>query len=350
VTTVLAVAHGETAAERAAVLFDGRAGVRILQPGRRGGGWRRAFAQVLVRRPGVLYLVDVGVVTAAASVAAVLVRVPFVVDTGDLVYELERSRGRRSPLNLFVVRVAEAWMLRRAAHVVVRGREHDRHVPRTPTTFAPDFAPPGTRPVDGGAVRRALGIEDRFVVGLVGSLHRAPARGVTYGSDLIDALPATPENVVALVVGDGDALPDLERRARELAVDARVRFVGRIPSAEVASYIGAMDVAISTQSNDAVGAVRTTGKLPLYLASGCPVIATHVGEAARLLGPLGWTLPYEGSLDAGYPARLAAAITELATRDDQAERRAAALELHEREFDVARIRARVQAVVDGLAT
>jgi hypothetical protein len=44
-----------------------------------------------------------------------------------------------------------------------------------------------------------------------------------------------------------------------------------------------MDICLSTQTNDVVGWVRTTGKLPLYLAAGRYVLASRVGEAARVL-------------------------------------------------------------------
>src|SRR3954451_1836814 len=101
-----------------------------------------------------------------------------------------------------------------------------------------------------------------------------------------------------------------------------------------------MKMAISTQSNDLAGQVRTTAKLPLYLACGCPVIATDVGEAAALLGPHGWTLPYAGVVDRSYPPRLAAAIE--AWRGDpegEPERRQLALRLA-REFDAGLMRAR----------
>jgi hypothetical protein len=64
------------------------------------------------------------------------------------------------------------------------------------------------------------------------------------------------------------------------------------------------------------------------------VLASHVGEAARLLGPLGWTLPYEGVLDRSYPARLAAAIeTWRLDPNGKAARRQAALALAASAFD-----------------
>ena len=134
-----------------------------------------------------------------------------------------------------------------------------------------------------------------------------------------------------------------------LGVADRCRFAGTVPATEVAEWVGAMDVAVTTQTNDPVGAVRTTGKLPLYLACGCPVLASDVGEAHRLLGPLGWTIRYDGTVDPGYPPRLAEALEEL--RSDPSEldrRRRQAVELHREHFDRHVIRARVRAVVSTL--
>jgi glycosyltransferase involved in cell wall biosynthesis len=157
--------------------------------------------------------------------------------------------------------------------------------------------------------------------------------------------------VVALIVGDGDGLPWLERRAAELGVASRCRFVGRVDSNEVDRYVSAMDAGISTQSNDDVGAVRTTGKLPVYLACECPVIASHVGEAARLLGPLGWTLPYRDTLDRRYPRRLAERLRTWASDPPavHARRREQALHLSRTAFDPEAAAARMLAVVDHVA-
>ena len=126
----------------------------------------------------------------------------------------------------------------------------------------------------------------------------------------------------------------------------RCRFVGRVPADEAHLYASAMNAAISTQTNDVVGRVRTTGKLPLYLACGCPVIASDVGEAAILLGPHGWTLSYGGVVDESYPARLAALIEDW--RSDpagEAERRRIARQIFEAEFDAEEMRERLRGVI-----
>jgi glycosyltransferase involved in cell wall biosynthesis len=344
---VVVLVHSEAVGDRADALFEGRPGVTIRHTG---GGWRGVALALreLVPRPALVYLIDIGMSTSIAAVAARMLRCKVVLDTGDLAYELARSTGSRGRLGELVVRVGERAALGASHLVVVRGRAHAAYIDR-PAAFAPDFAPASAGPVDGTPVRRELGLGDAFVVGLVGSLQRAPRLGVSYGWDLIEALPSTSPSVHALIVGDGPARTDLERRADALGVRRRVRFTGRVDPSVVSGYIAAMDAAISTQSNDPVGEVRTTGKLPLYLACGCPVIATDVGEARRLLGPIGWTLPYEGTVDRSYPGRLARRITEWASDPEgNRSRRQQAFALHEAAFDRETIRADVQRVVDQL--
>jgi glycosyltransferase involved in cell wall biosynthesis len=217
-----------------------------------------------------------------------------------------------------------------------------------PVTFAPDLAPEGAEPRSGERIRRELGLAG-FVVGVVGSLNRAPRLGLTYGWDVVEALAHADPSVGALIVGDGPGRAELEERAGRLGVAARCRFVGAVPPQDVAEWIGAMDVAVTTQTNDRVGAVRTTGKLPLYLACGRPVLASDVGEARRLLGPLGWTIPYDGVVDEQYPKRLAEAVEKLRLDPDEARRRRAqAVELHREHFDPEAIRARVRSVLSDL--
>jgi glycosyltransferase involved in cell wall biosynthesis len=198
-------------------------------------------------------------------------------------------------------------------------------------------------PVSAEKLRGELGLDGGFVVGLVGSLILSPRLGVSYGWDLIEALARTKGRVLALVVGEGSGRAALEARARALGVEERCRFVGRVEPFRVAAYVCAMDAALSTQTNDLVGRVRTTGKLPLYLTCERPVIASHVGEAARLLGPHGWTIPFSGRLDRSYPDRLAERIeTWRAEPEAVPARRALAARIAAAEFDPVTMRSRLR--------
>ncbi len=344
---VLSVCQTRGAAERAEQLLNGVADAEVLVPRPGARGILGSSRAVLSTRAGVLYLVDVGKATTFAAVLGRLRRRRVIVDTGDAGYALARSLGDRSLLGQGLVGAGEQLALRCAEEVVVRGRSHAEHVPGR-ATHIPDLPPPGAAPVRAPELGQELRLDGAFVVGLVGSLIFSRRHRVSYGWDLIEALPRTDPSVVALIVGDGSGLEPLRQRAESLGVGDRCRFVGRVPVEEVNAYVSLMDAAISTQTNDLVGQVRTTGKLPLYLACGCPVLATDVGEASALLGPHGWTLEYTGVVDPSYPARLAAAIE--AWRLDppgQARRRETALEIAARDFDAGAMRSRFAAVLSG---
>lgn len=336
---VLAIADSGNAAARAEQLLVG-VPARVIEP----INARASLAAVwdaLRTKANCLYLVDVGKATAPAALVGRLRGKRVVVDTGDAAFALARSVGDRGFLGLVAVGIGEKVALRSADEIVVRGRLHAEYVPGR-ATHIPDLAPHGAGPVDSHVLRRELDLDDRYVVGLVGSLNLSKRLRISYGWDLIEALAATSSDVVALVVGNGSGRAVLEQRARQLKVNDRCRFVGRIPQAEVSAYVCAMNATLSTQTNDLVGRVRTTGKLPLYLACERPVLASHVGEAARLLGPHGWTLPFSGRFDRDYPARLAERIE--AWRADPAgedARRTVAGQIAATEFDPATMRARL---------
>jgi hypothetical protein len=76
-----------------------------------------------------------------------------------------------------------------------------------------------------------------------------------------------------------------------------------------------MDIALSTQTNNLPGQVRTTGKLPEYMAADRFIIASRVGEAAFLLPEL-MLLDYYGNLDQNYPVRLADRVGLLHNRPE----------------------------------
>jgi len=343
------VPHSPYALQRGRQLLANRRGTVFAGPGRGWKGALRALTACIRTRATLVYCIDVGITTTVAALVARLLRRRLVVDTGDAAFALAASVGGRSRLGLAAIWLGEQATLRSAHHIIVRGHGHLAFLPSRPATVIPDVAPPEAKPYPRDDARRALGIDAAFVIGLVGSLTFAPRLGICYGWDLVEALAATPASVAAVVVGDGDGLPWLRGRASEFGVQDRCRFLGRVEPDRVPQIVSAMDAGLSTQSNDRVGAVRTTGKLPLYLSCGCPVIASHVGEAARLLGPLGWTLPYEGVVDRGYPARLAERIREWA--DDPAqlrvERSQKALRIAGTAFDPGSASERLLAVIEG---
>jgi phosphatidyl-myo-inositol dimannoside synthase len=95
---------------------------------------------------------------------------------------------------------------------------------------------------------------------------------------VIRALPALPENVRYLVVGDGPARADLEALARAEGVDGRVRFAGSVSDADLPlAYAGADAFALCSRSLGR-GGVEGGGIVLLEAgAYGLPVVAGRTG-------------------------------------------------------------------------
>jgi glycosyltransferase involved in cell wall biosynthesis len=310
----------------------------------------RVFADALEGvRPDVVYVMDLAVAGVTATLRWRLRhRAAVVVDTGDAIAALAHSTGR-GPLALAATAALERLGLRMADHVVVRGTRHQEMLSargRASTVIPDGVHLDAFAAVDPAPVREELRLADSFVVGLLGSCTWNPRLQIAYGWDIVEALAFLRDlPVTVLFVGDGSGIAHLRRRAEALGVLDRLRFAGRRPLPDLPALLSACDVCLSTQTNDAVGQVRTTGKLPLYLACQRFVLATAVGEAARVLPPE-MLLPYEGTVDRSYPRRLAARIRELlpmAPLVSPTSRHIAAAH-----FDYDRLAAKVEHVLDGI--
>ncbi|MDA7492867.1 glycosyltransferase [bacterium] len=114
-------------------------------------------------------------------------------------------------------------------------------------------------------VPKALGKEQRLVIGFVGFIHP------WHRMDLaIDALAECSNNCVELVcVGEGDIRPELEAQAQARGVSDRVTFTGLKDRDQVFDYVAKFDIAVQP----AVTPYASPLKLFEYLAAGCLIIA-----------------------------------------------------------------------------
>ncbi len=287
-------------------------------------------------RPDLCYVIDMafsGVI--AAGIGKWRTHTPFIVDTGDSIVELGQALGRRGPA-MWATRWLESYALRAAEHIVVRGTRHVEllRVRDVEATFIPDGVD-----VDQFAPRDFPTADDSpspLTIGLVGTCVWSPARATCYGDELIELIrllrDTTTHPVRGVLIGDGSGLEILKRRCRQFGLERSIEFVGRVPFAELPQRLRQFDICLSTQSNDVVGHVRTTGKLPLYLAAGKFVLASRVGEAARIL-PSEMLVEYAGSLDPDYPAKLAERVTALLTNRVDLSPRREYVELARTHFD-----------------
>jgi glycosyltransferase involved in cell wall biosynthesis len=152
----------------------------------------------------------------------------------------------------------------------------------------------------GVAVRAALGVERRPVIGFVGTLK--PWHDV---ATLVRALALVDrERPALLVVGDGPGREDLAAEAARTRLETIV--TGAVPHERIPAHLAAVDVAVVPYARDD-GFYFSPLKLVECLAAARPVAAADVGEIRHCVRP-GAT----GSLYApGDAAGLAAAIRAL---------------------------------------
>jgi glycosyltransferase involved in cell wall biosynthesis len=310
------------------------------------------FVRFLSRvRPALSYVFDMsysGVVAGAwhrATSGNILV-----VDTGDVIGALAKSVGNRGPMGLALTRLLEKFGLNVADMIVVRGTYHRELLRRSGVRC--EVIQDGVdlqmfAPQSGTSLRKQLDLEDAITVGIVGSSVWSERLGMCYGWDLVELLHLVDdERLHGIMIGDGSGIERLRERAEKLGVVHRLHFLGRVPFDKLPRHLAAIDVCLSTQTNDLVGAVRTTGKLPLYLAAGRFVLASRVGEAALVLDD-DMLVDYAGVVDPTYPHKLAARVTQLLQTPHTLEQRTRSRELAARHFDYDILAARMGTVLDN---
>lgn len=308
-------AVGSAAAERGNRIADATAGrTRVLH---RGPGRLRSIGHLLREarslRPDLVYCIDLAAVPVAVGVlAAPTARL--VVDTGDYPSAFLRQVGA-SRTRVASARLMEEVVYRRATAMVVRGRHHAA-VMRAHGVRRVEVIPDGVdlaivKPVTDTDLRARLGLSDVLTVGIAGHFTWHEALGGGLGWELVHALARLRDLPVhAVLLGDGTGIAHLRLLAAELGVTDRLHILGRVPYGQYARYLGLSDVCLLTQTNDPSSWVRTTGKLPGYLAAGRYVLASAVGTVVDVL-PDEMLIAYEGRWDVTYPQKLADRLRSL---------------------------------------
>lgn len=320
----------------------------VFREGSRSADARRFAAAA--RRAAVVYVVDLAGAPMLGSVCRSR-STPLVVDTGDAPSAFFQVVGAPRP-KVVAAQLMEAYAYRAASAFVVRGAYHPQYLKEQGFDKDVYVVPDGIdldafRTVDDDGLREQLGLERAFTVGIQGHFTWYPQLGGGLGWELLHAISLRPDIPVhAVLIGDGRGIAELRRLASELGISDRLHVMGHVPYDSLARYLAMCDVCLLTQTNDPSSWVRTTGKLPVYLATGRYVLATRVGTAIDVL-PDEMLLDYDGAWDHAYPARLADAIAR-AAHDPDRTKKGWALRGQATRFDYATIAAEAAAVVRGV--
>lgn len=194
-----------------------------------------------------------------------------------------------------LARAVERAIWRRADRVLVvtevlARRVEAAGVPAERITVTPngvDLARLDAAPSEAEA-RRELGLEGRLVLGFVGFVK------AWHGLDaVLDWLARAPfPEALLLVAGDGPARPELARRAKELGIEERVRFLGIVPRERIATVIRSFDIALQPAAVDYASPL----KLVEYMALGRAILAPDSANIREVLrhGESAWLAPPDG--------------------------------------------------------
>ena len=103
---------------------------------------------------------------------------------------------------------------------------------------------------------------------------------------VIDAMPFV-ENVVLVIIGDGDILNELKERVKNLQLEEKVVFLGRISGAELHKYTPSADLGLCLLENRGLNYYYSLpNRIFDYLHAGVPVLATDFPEIANIVKTL----------------------------------------------------------------
>ena len=346
---------GHRATEFQSRLVDRFEILKCYRQGKRGlAAW--GFLQELRRfKPALCCVFDHaidGVV--AAHLYQKLTKTKWLLDTGDDIVALGKALGRGR-----MSMIATGWLDKlgyaSAAHVVVRGRGHiDALAHRTQNvTWIPD----GVQIEQFGCKNPDAAFEpsksNALTIGVLGSSVWSETKQTCYGHELVEVLHLLrsgapfPFPVRGEIIGDGSGIDWLRKRATELGILDSITFHGRQPYERLPDMLRRWHICLSTQTDDAIGRVRTTGKMPLYLAAGRFILASRVGEAARVL-PENMLVSYDGDRDLEYPEKLARRIQSLVEQGTQFGFRQESVEIARQFFDYDALAEAYRDVIESL--
>jgi glycosyltransferase involved in cell wall biosynthesis len=171
--------------------------------------------------------------------------------------------------------LALRWLGKAASMVVVHSREEERRleglVPERKIRVVPHFVEDRTLAVTPAEAKRALGLEGRTIVSLLGFITKRKGHDL-----LLDALPMLPDDVTAIVAGSGIGgrdlrVQELREQARRNGVVDRVMFTGYMDDARLELVLAATDVAVCPFDN-----VSASGSLSTWISVARPLVVSDL--------------------------------------------------------------------------
>jgi glycosyltransferase involved in cell wall biosynthesis len=208
----------------------------------------------------------------SAWFVALVRRKPFLLEVRDLWPEFGVSMGvLTNPIIIWLARWLENFLYARATHILVNSPAYrkymlDKGLPEKKVTFIPygtdvDMFNPN---VDGSAIRRKLGMDDKFVVVYAGALGQA--------NDIYTILRAADRlrnepDIRFVLFGDGKERVHIENESRRRNLE-NVIFAGVHPKKEMPAVLASSDVCLAILQDITMFRTTYPNKVFDYMAAG----------------------------------------------------------------------------------
>jgi len=188
-----------------------------------------------------------------------------------------------------VSRALESYALHHVDHIttICEGLRHDitlRGVEPERITVIPNAVDPHAFQLGGTpdvTLRRRLGLEGATVLGFAGSFYGY--EGLDLLIDAVSQLISRRPDLRVLLVGGGPQEQALRKQARDLGIESRVVFAGRVPHIEVQHYYDLIDVLVYPRRAMRLTEIVTPLKPLEAMAQGRVLIASDVGGHRELV-------------------------------------------------------------------
>ncbi len=134
--------------------------------------------------------------------------------------------------------------------------------------------------MDKASIRKELGlpIDKPIIIYQGNAIHRD--RG---GEEIVEAAPYI-DNGIILIVGQGDVVPDLQKRVQDMGWEKRVLFTGRVTPELLRKLTAAADIGVTFDKNVSPNHYYSLpNKLFEYIHAGIPIIASNLPERKRII-------------------------------------------------------------------
>ncbi len=208
----------------------------------------------------------------------------FVFDHHDLSPEMYRAKFRDegSPVVEIVLRLLEQITFR-MADMVIATNDSYRDIALGRGRKTPDQVVVVRNAPNLERVRRVdpddeLRHRADTIIGYVGEMGHQD--GVDYLLRAIEGLvnELGEKDVLAVIVGQGDALSELEALSADLGIEEHIWFTGRISDADLMSYLSTADICVDPDPSNPFNDRSSMIKMTEYMALGKPIVAFDLPE------------------------------------------------------------------------